>query len=43
MWTDALDSSSFRSAFEENERKLGQRLGPSEVRLGGTTWSLSDG
>jgi ribosomal-protein-alanine N-acetyltransferase len=42
MWTDALDSSSFLSTFEDNERKLAARLGPAEVRLGGTVWSLSD-
>jgi ribosomal-protein-alanine N-acetyltransferase len=42
MWTDALDSSSFQSAFEQNERRLAERLGPAEVRLGGTVWSLSN-
>jgi ribosomal-protein-alanine N-acetyltransferase len=43
MWTDALDSDSFRTAFEQNERKLAQRLGAAEVRLGGNVWNLSDG
>lgn len=43
MWTDALDSSSFQEAFEQNERKLAERLGAAEVRLGGTVWSLSNG
>jgi len=42
MWTDALDSESFQTSFEQNERKLAERLGSAEVRLGGTTWSLSD-
>jgi ribosomal-protein-alanine N-acetyltransferase len=40
MWTDALDSASFQAAFDENERKLAERLGSAEVRLGGTVWSL---
>jgi ribosomal-protein-alanine N-acetyltransferase len=43
MWTDALDSESFLTTFEQNERKLAERLGSAEVRLGGTVWSLSDG
>jgi [ribosomal protein S18]-alanine N-acetyltransferase len=42
MWTDALDSSSFQDTFEQNERKLADRLGPAEVRLGGTVWTLSN-
>ena len=40
MWTDALDSESFQSVLEDNERKLAERLGAAEVRLGGTVWSL---
>jgi [ribosomal protein S18]-alanine N-acetyltransferase len=40
MWTDALDSESFQTAFDQNERKLAERLGAAEVRLGGTVWSL---
>ena len=40
MWTDALDSDSFETAFNQNERKLAERLGAAEVRLGGTVWSL---
>jgi ribosomal-protein-alanine N-acetyltransferase len=40
MWTDALDSDSFQSAFDQNERRLAERLGSAEVRLGGTVWSL---
>jgi len=43
MWTDALDSDSFQAAFDQNERKLAERLGAAEVRLGGTVWSLSNG
>jgi ribosomal-protein-alanine N-acetyltransferase len=43
MWTDALDSDSFATALEYNERKLAQRLGSAEVRLGDSVWSLSDG
>ena len=27
MWTDALDSESFQAAFDQNERKLAERLG----------------
>jgi ribosomal-protein-alanine N-acetyltransferase len=42
MWTDALDSDSFRETFERNERKLAERLGAAEVRLGGNVWSLSN-
>jgi [ribosomal protein S18]-alanine N-acetyltransferase len=41
MWTDALDSESFLAALERNERKLAERIGSAEVRLGGTVWSLS--
>ena len=40
MWTDALDSDSFQATFDVNERKLGERLGSAEVRLGGSVWSL---
>ena len=40
MWTDALDSESFLGTFEKNERKLAERLGAAEVRLGGSIWSL---
>jgi ribosomal-protein-alanine N-acetyltransferase len=43
MWTDALDSDSFQSAMEPNERKLAERLGAAEVRLGGNIWSLPNG
>jgi ribosomal-protein-alanine N-acetyltransferase len=43
MWTDALDSDSFQTTFAQNERKLAERLGAAEVRLGGTVWSLADG
>jgi ribosomal-protein-alanine N-acetyltransferase len=43
MWTDALDSDSFQMTFEQNERKLAERLGSAEVRLGGTVWSLPNG
>jgi ribosomal-protein-alanine N-acetyltransferase len=43
MWTDALDSDSFQAAFDQNERKLAERLGGAEVRLGGTVWSLPNG
>jgi ribosomal-protein-alanine N-acetyltransferase len=39
MWTDALDSDTFRAALEQNERKLAQRL-DAEVRLGERVWSL---
>lgn len=42
MWTDALDSDSFLSTLEQNERKLAERLGAAEVRLGGNVWSLSN-
>jgi ribosomal-protein-alanine N-acetyltransferase len=41
MWTDALDSDSFQSALDQNERKLADHLGAAEVRLGGTIWSLA--
>jgi ribosomal-protein-alanine N-acetyltransferase len=43
MWTDALDSESFQTALEQNERKLAERLGSAEVRLGGGIWSLPNG
>jgi ribosomal-protein-alanine N-acetyltransferase len=43
MWTDALDSESFMSVFDQNERKLAERIGSAEVRLGGTVWSLANG
>ena len=43
MWTDALDSESFLTTLEDNERKLAERLGAAEVRLGGNVWSLSNG
>ncbi len=43
MWTDALDSDSFLSAMEHHERKLAERLGAVEVRLGDRVWSLSNG
>jgi [ribosomal protein S18]-alanine N-acetyltransferase len=43
MWTDALDSDSFLSTLEQNERKLAEQLGSAEVRLGGNVWSLSSG
>jgi ribosomal-protein-alanine N-acetyltransferase len=43
MWTDALDSQSFQATFDQNERKLAERLGAAEVRLGGTVWSLANG
>ena len=42
MWTDALDSDSFRQALDENERKLAERL-DAEVRLGDHVWSLGSG
>ncbi len=41
MWTDALDSDSFQTAFDRNERKLAERIGSAEVRLGTNVWSLS--
>jgi ribosomal-protein-alanine N-acetyltransferase len=43
MWTDALDSETFQDALESNERKLANRLGAAEVRLGDSIWSLSNG
>jgi ribosomal-protein-alanine acetyltransferase len=43
MWTDALDSDSFRAALDQNEQRLGERLGSAEVRLGGGIWSLPGG
>ena len=42
MWTDALDSDSFLTTLDQNERKLADRLGAAEVRLGSTVWSLSN-
>jgi ribosomal-protein-alanine N-acetyltransferase len=42
MWTDALDSDSFRAALEQNEAHLGRRLG-AEVRLGERPWSIGNG
>jgi ribosomal-protein-alanine N-acetyltransferase len=43
MWTDALDSESFQAAMDANERKLAERLGSAEVRLGNRVWSLPNG
>ena len=43
MWTDALDSDSFQLAMDQNERKLAERLGSAEVRLGGSIGSLPNG
>jgi ribosomal-protein-alanine N-acetyltransferase len=43
MWTDALDSDSFQAALDQNERKLAERLGSAEVRLGDHIWSLPNG
>src|ERR1700730_2915097 len=43
MWTDALDSDSFRTAMDQNERQLAERLGSAEVRLGNSVWSLPNG
>jgi [ribosomal protein S18]-alanine N-acetyltransferase len=40
MWTDALDSDSFRTALERNEAKLAEHVGSAEVRLGDRPWSL---
>jgi ribosomal-protein-alanine N-acetyltransferase len=40
MWTDALDSDTFRSALDRNERKLAEHVGSAEVRLGSSIWSL---
>jgi ribosomal-protein-alanine N-acetyltransferase len=42
MWTDALDSDTFREALDANERKLAQRL-DAEVRLGERVWSIGSG
>jgi len=42
MWTDALDSDSFMAALDGNERKLAERIGSAEVRLGSSVWNLSD-
>ncbi len=41
MWTDALDSEGFLKVLEQNERKLAERIGSAEVRLGSRVWSLS--
>ena len=43
MWTDALDSETFQSALERNERKLADHIGSAEVRLGNSVWNLSHG
>jgi len=43
MWTDALDSEAFQAALDQNERKLAERLGSAEVRLGDRIWSLPNG
>jgi ribosomal-protein-alanine N-acetyltransferase len=43
MWTDALDSDSFQATLDQNERRLGERLGSAEVRLGEGIWSLQGG
>ena len=43
MWTDALDSDSFQEALDQNERKLAERIGSAEVRLGASIWSLPSG
>jgi [ribosomal protein S18]-alanine N-acetyltransferase len=42
MWTDALDSDSFRAALEQNEARLGHRLG-AEIRLGDRPRSIGGG
>src|SRR5882672_9854175 len=42
MWTDALDSESFQAAMAHHERRLAERLGSAEVRLGDRVWNLSD-
>jgi ribosomal-protein-alanine N-acetyltransferase len=41
MWTDALDSDGFLKVLEQNERRLAERIGSAEVRLGSRVWSLS--
>jgi ribosomal-protein-alanine N-acetyltransferase len=41
MWTDALDADSFHEVLERNERKLAERIGSAEVRLGARAWNLS--
>jgi ribosomal-protein-alanine N-acetyltransferase len=43
MWTDALDSESFLAAMVHHERRLAERLGSAEVRLGDRPWSLPNG
>jgi [ribosomal protein S18]-alanine N-acetyltransferase len=43
MWTDALDSDTFQTALERNERKLAEHIGSAEVRLGNSVWSLHVG
>jgi len=42
MWTDALDSETFGDTLERNERKLSERIGSVQVRVGESGWSLSD-
>lgn len=42
MWTDALDSETFRAALAANESRLGQRL-DAEIRLGERTRSIGGG
>ena len=42
MWTDALDSDGFLSVLDKNERKLGERVGAAEVRLGSSVWNLTE-
>ncbi|HEY3062949.1 MAG TPA: ribosomal protein S18-alanine N-acetyltransferase [Chloroflexota bacterium] len=42
MWTDALDSESFGDTLERNERKLAERIGSVDVRIGESGWSLND-
>jgi ribosomal-protein-alanine N-acetyltransferase len=41
MWTDALDSDGFIGTLDKNERKLAERVGSAEVRLGASVWNLS--
>lgn len=42
MWTDALDSASFREALARNEARLGQRL-EAEIRLGDMARTVGGG
>jgi ribosomal-protein-alanine N-acetyltransferase len=42
MWTDPLDSPTFREALEQNEKHMSERLG-AEFRLGEQTRSLGGG